>query len=187
MKLRHLTIFIAALLVVGCKPADSTSTTTSTTAPSATTTDSTAAKAPDAGTTSSTTADNSANSIVGTWTVDDPDVTNGVCEFKDDGTTTMSGEIKDPKGVEMTAMATYKLDGTKLTITPKDMKMTATADADDKSKKFVEAQEKAMTPDAISKMPAEEDTITWTDKDTFTTTNDKDKSKKPTTFKRKAA
>ncbi len=168
-------------MIVGCKPADNA---TATPAP-----DSTAAKTPDASAAPATTSDNSTNSVVGTWTVEgNPEMDNGVAEFKDDGTTTMSGDIKGkdvPKGIQMSATAEYKIDGNKMTITPKDLKMTAAPDADEAAKKFVEEQMKTITPEAIAKIPKDEDTIEWKDKDTFVTTNAKDKTKPPTTFKRK--
>ncbi|HEY3780500.1 MAG TPA: hypothetical protein VGL56_05410 [Fimbriimonadaceae bacterium] len=178
MKLSYITLFIAAVALVGCKPADKSA--DSGTSPSAATTGATA----DNGSAPAASADDSKGSLVGTWTVDDPETNDGVAEFKDDGTLSITGQPKEMKNVDIAESATYKMEGDKMTKKVTDLKMTPTADADDKTKKDVEEDMKALTPDEIAKQDPEVDTIAWKGKDSFTVTNDK--TKKAMTFTRKS-
>lgn len=184
--IRKLTPFILlALFAVGCKSGDQTAADNSATTTPATT---------PAATTPATTADNSQNSVVGTWTNDDKEeITDALVEFKADGTMTMSGTTVNPKGAKIDATGTWKLDKDKLTVNPTSMKITAPEGADEATKKQIEEGNKAASaPDAF-KGAGSTDTIAWKDKDTFTLTSEKvdpaTKEKKPkvVTFTRKAA
>lgn len=184
MKLSFASIFLVlALFIAGCKgdssaTTDKDSTTTTTAASNADTTK------PSDSTTTSASADNTegANSVVGTWTTDDKEMNDQTAEFKDDGTITVSGTLKEPKDAKVEGTMTYKIDGDKMTEKVTSMKMTAGPDADAATKKQIDDQNAQATPDALAKGPEQSDTIKWLNKDSFTLTS---KDGKVTTFTRK--
>jgi len=106
-------------------------------------------------------------------------------EFKSDGTLTLAGT--DPSGMKASATATYKMDGNKMTMKVTSLKEIAPDGADEKTKKSVEDANKTLTDEALKKMPEDVSTITWKNKDSFTTTNATGPNKgKVTTFTRKS-
>jgi hypothetical protein len=181
MTLRYLPLFIAAVVLVGCKPADKAA--DSSTTPPAATADSTPATAPDTSAApAATTADESKGSIVGTWLTEAKDA-GPTFEFKDDKSFTITGTA-GVKGATIAAGGTYDIAGDKMTVKFTEMKMVAASDADPNTKKMVDGANKdeAKALEAANKDP--EQTFKMVNKDTFTTTG---KTGKVTTFTRKAA
>lgn len=180
MKLRFgFIVPVLALLIVGCNSSsDGASASAAPKNAEASKPDSGAAAAP------------AGNTVVGTWTTDNPDMKDATVEFKDDGSLMITGEAPsgDPKvgPIGMEADATYKIDGDKFTMHPTGMKLTAPANADDKMKAAIDAQN-AKAPEDVKKQKDQTGTITWKDKDTFTVKSDDPTDKHPLmTFTRKS-
>jgi len=177
MNLRSLPVLlVAATLVLGCKSGDSTASAASASPKSPSDTAASEATKP-----SSDAPATSGNSVVGSWTHDDKDLEGTTIEFKGDGTIAIAGT--NPKGTTLEASETYALDGDKMTVKPTSMKLTAAANADEKTKKDVDETNRSLTPEAYKNIPPDVETVKWIDKDTFTTTG---ASGKVVTFKRKA-
>jgi uncharacterized protein (TIGR03066 family) len=183
MNSRILTIFLLGLAIIGCKPSDDSSTTTSSTPSTATSAgDKTVADAKPADDSKpAASADAGGNSIIGTWTMDDQTMKGASMEFKDGGALAIQAPYPDPKGATIQVDATYKIDGNKMSFHMVGTKMLPPDGADDKVKKTVDDINKKLANGP--KQPDETDSMAWKGKDTFTTTNPKGKV---TTYTRKA-
>ncbi len=105
----------------------------------------------------------------------------GVIEFKDDGTMSITGTVAD-SGWATEIEGTYKLDKDKISLKTTSQKFTAPAGADDAAKKAVDDANK-QSEEQVPKLPADDATVKFTDKDTFVMTGS---NGTPVTFKRKA-